>query len=79
MEQTECLKKCQHFLEYQKYLLPGDICGQFHKTFLSIIHAAIRISHLVLTQVTQLGGVNYAEKSFMKLKPMANFIKPFSQ
>ncbi len=36
-------KKCQHLLEYQKYLLPGDICGQFHKTFFGIIYTPIGV------------------------------------
>ena len=33
-----------------------DICGQFHKTFFSVIYAAVIVLTLVLTKVTPLGA-----------------------
>ncbi len=42
-----------------------------------VIYAAMSVFPYVLTQVMPLVGINYAEKSFMKLRPGVNVIKLF--
>ncbi len=49
-----------------------DTCDQFHKTFFTFWHTALNFDLGCATW-----DIIYTKKSFMKLTPVSNFIKPF--